>query len=133
MIPGATVVVDSAATGYTYPATWLSNPLDVRALGGDSGILHIYWRDCTITFYLWAATHFLVPNTSPPYHDWTAEYRAIDPAWVDPVLGDPYTEHPVRWINLGFRYIRIGWSASNWTGANKYLKIWFDRGREVIR
>lgn len=115
-------------TGYTYPATWLSNPIDTRALGADGGTFHILWRDCTVTFYLLGAT---VPAlaAAPLSHDWTAEYRAIDPAWVDPVLGDPISQHPVRWKNLGLRYVAIGWTASNWTGANRYLRVLFERDR----
>lgn len=127
------VILDTRITGYAYPATWQSIPIDTKALGGDGGNLHIYWRDCSITFYLWAATNpiYVITPTSPPWHDWTAEYRAIDPTWVDPVLADPLSEHPVRWKNLGFRWVIIGWSASNWTGANKFLQIFFERDRYV--
>lgn len=127
----ASVVANSNYTSWTSPAAWTSQPLDMRALGGDSWTLHIHWQDCALTFFLWAASSPFLPATSPPWHDFTAEYRVIDPGWIDPVLGDPRQEWPVRAINLGFRYVRIGWTAGAY-GLAAYLLITMERGREVL-
>lgn len=121
-------IVDTLWTGYTFPATYYSGALDVQALGGDGGTFFITWADCSITFQLLASSHFSF-GAPPDSHDWTAEYRAIDPGWIDPVLGDPSSSYPVRWKNLGLRYVKIGWTASNWTGGARYLRIMFQRDR----
>ena len=119
------VVTNSYETGYTYPVNWVSPGINVTALGGDGGTFHIVWADCAMTFYLIGN---YVGTTPFPGYDWTADYRALDPAWVDPVLGDPATYYPVRWKNLGFRYVYIGWTGAAW-GVGGYTVILFHRDR----
>jgi hypothetical protein len=121
-------VEDSNRTGYTYPATWVSKGLAVKALGGDGFTIRITWRDVSLTFYLHGGDGS--GGVSDRY-DWTADYRAFDPAWVDPVIGDARTSHYIRVKNLGFPFVYIGWSASNWLGANRYLAISLSRDRYV--
>jgi hypothetical protein len=116
-------IVDSTITGYTFPATYRSEPLDLGPVGSNLASFHIVWRDVGLTFYLWRANSIGVLNSAPPWDDWTVDYRALDPAWVDPVIGDPLSEHIVAAYNIGARYVRIGWSASDWSGPNRLLQI----------
>lgn len=115
--------------GFTNPVAWNSEPLDLGALGSDIASFHIYWVDVGLTFYLWCANSHELTFTSPPWHDQTAEYRIFDPGWVDPVVGDPASEHIVRFTKLGARYVAIGYTAGNWGGAAPFLQIHFWRQR----
>lgn len=125
-------IFNSTLAGFTNPATWHSQPLDLGAIGSDQTSFHIYWQDVAVTFYMWCSNAQIWPGalTSPPWHDQTAEYRALDPGWVDPVVGDPLSEHIVRFINLGARYVILGFAGGDWTGVvNPFMQIVFWRQR----
>jgi hypothetical protein len=123
-------VIESNVTGYSYPATYTSPAFDIHALGGTGCTIWVLWRDCSLTFFLRGVDYPSSP-VAPYVYDFTADYRAADPAWVDPVLGDPMSSHPIRFRNLGFNYVYIGWSASDWTGANRFLAIRIARERSL--
>jgi hypothetical protein len=61
--------------------------------------------------------------------DFTVAYRALDPAWIDPVLGVARTEHVVAFMNPGTAFVRIYYENANWAGAAHYLYVvsYFDR------
>lgn len=122
--------IDSSVAGFTQPATWVSQAIDMDSVGSKAVSIHIVWVDVTITWYLWRSNFLGITATAPPWDDITAGYRAIDPAWVDPVVGDALSEHIVSIVNLGAKYLRIGYSASDWTGVvgpELYVGLYRDR------
>lgn len=124
------ILINSLIPAFPNPAAWMSFPLDLGAFGSNQASFHIVWQDVALTFYLWCANGQFLNPTSPPWHDSTAEYRALDPGWVDPVVGDPLSEHVVRFINIGARYVRLGFTGGDWTGVvNPFLQILFWRQR----
>lgn len=126
------ILINSGLAGFANPVTWHTEPIDLGALGGVGASFHIYWQDVGLTFYLWSGNASQQGVTSPPWHDDTAAYRALDPLWVDPVVGDPASEHLVRFINLGARYVILGYTAGNWGGVvNPFLQIVFFRTRVI--
>lgn len=111
-------IVDSTSTGFSNPAIWQSQVIDTDALKSQTISFHFWWTDVSITWYLWQSNVItLGPRSSPPWDDITATVRAIDPAWVDPVIGDPLSSHVLGIINWSGRYLLLGWSAANWAGV----------------
>lgn len=124
-------LIDSTYADWTNPATWVSEPIDLGILSSNLASFHIYWRDVAITWYLWRSNSNSFAALSPPWDDITAAYRALDPAWVDPALGDPWSTHFVSFYNVGARYVRLGYSASNWTGADKRLYVVLYKDQQI--
>lgn len=122
-------LINSQATGFSFPATWQSEWIDLGSANSSICSFHIWWEDVTLTFYLYKDSFGGTAIGNPPNIDFTADYRLIDPAWVDPLLGDVEQSHIVAFKNVGAQYVKIGYSASNWTGANRLLKIslWKDQ------
>lgn len=119
------LIFDSARTAFNpIPATWEAYCIDVKNPATKSVSYHIYWRDVAITFYLRQTNFypFIFAMSTVPYDDFTVAYRVIDPAWVDPVVGDPYTSHIVSFQNQEGKYVTIGYSARV-LGAAPVLKI----------
>ncbi len=124
------ILINSGLVGFVPSLNWNSGPLDLGALGSEQASFHIHWQDVGLTFYLWCGNSHESGITSPPWHDDTARYRLGDPAWVDPVVGDPLSEHLVRFANIGARYVVLGFTAGDWTGiVNPFLQIMFWRQR----
>ena len=123
------IAATAAAPG---AATWNSGWIDLTGAAGASVL--ITWEDVTVTFYLWRTNDWAVTPAAGTYEDFTAAYRVLDPAWVDPLLGDARQGHIVRFQALGANYYRIGYTGGNWTGGSAYLRLvaWVDR-REIER
>lgn len=120
----AKILIDSTVAGFTNPVAWQSQPIAVNRMNARNVSFHIYWQDVGLTFYLWRGNYFQFPvETSPPWDDITIAYRAIDVAWVDPVVGDPLSEHVVSFDNVGSHYVVIGYTAGNWAGVAPFIQI----------
>lgn len=107
------------------PVAWDSAWVGAHTISGVNVSVQIEWRDVAATFRIDRSNSY----QNPVPDDITIWYRTIDVAWVDPVLGDPLTEHVVSINNLGARFFRIGFTAANWAGANHYMRITFSRNR----
>src|SRR3972149_895429 len=95
-------LIQSNYADWANPVTWASHEsfLDLHAFGTREPSLHIYWQDVAVTWFLWRSDIPATAVVAPPWDDITLWYRAIDPLWVDPVLGDPLSEHIVSFINV---------------------------------
>lgn len=120
-------LISSSDAGFVGPATWVSAPIDLGMSESTGVSFHIMWRDFACTFNVQVSNVQVGTPTSPvtyPWVDITADIRLVDPTWVDPVLADPYTPHIVSTIHTNTRFIAIGFSGGNWTGAvGPFLKI----------
>jgi hypothetical protein len=84
----------------------------------------IYWEDLACTWHLRRSNSGTnIGFAVDPDDEITLAYRALDPAWIDPVLGDPRQLHVVSFRNPGAAYVRLDYTAVNWAGANHYLKV----------
>jgi len=122
-------IFNSGLVGFTHPVAWQSPSIDLGAKGSSLCSFHIYWRDVGATFYLWRANGANFVVTSPPWNDFTVAYRTVDLLWADPAVADPLSEHIVSFQNVGARYVKIGYTAGNWVGANHMLEILLYRDR----
>lgn len=126
-------IIDSSLTGFTNPATWNSGPLSMEAKGSGIMSFHIWWQDVAITWYLWTGNFIFAPLTSPPWIDQTAAYRAFDPAWVDPVVGDPLSAHIVAFRNIPGKYVVLGFTGGGWGGVAPLLRVALYRDRGIVK
>jgi hypothetical protein len=117
------LLLDSTLAGIAMTATWNSGFIDLGAKGTNTVSFHIIWQDVAITWGLYRSNTPLGAFASPPWDDFTADYRIGDPGWVDCFLGDPRTEHVVSFMNPGTRYVLLGYTGGNFGGANKYLRV----------
>ncbi len=90
--------------------------LDLGAKGTYSVSFHIEWEDVAVTWQL-------ERGNGLEWDDFTATYRIGDPGWVDPLLGDPRQHWIVAFMNPGTRYVRLNYSAGNFGGGAKFLKV----------
>lgn len=128
----AVTLIQSNLTSWTYPATWYSRWINIGQSNTLTTSFHIRWTDVSITWYL-RRSHWNHSVAVGDYDDITAWYRLIDPAWVDPLKGDPLSQHIVAFQNVGAPYIQIGFSASDWTGGSRYLRLAFWRDTQFTR
>lgn len=110
------VIFDSALPAFTQTATKQSQIIDTDAFKSDTVSFHFWWTDVSITWYLWTSNNSDLPWLSPPWQDITVATRIVDPAWVDPVIGDPLSSHILGMVQWPGRYLLLGWSAANWAG-----------------
>jgi hypothetical protein len=126
-------IIDSSLALFPNPAVWNSAAINIEAKGSNVCSFHIWWQDVAITWYLWTSNFIFSPFTSPPWIDMTASYRATDPAWVDPVVGDPLKAHIVAFRNIPGKYVVLGFTGGGWGGAAPLLRVALFRDRKIVK
>lgn len=121
------MLIDSTRPGFAFPASWGITP------GATAGVLDMYpaasalasfliiTADVALTWDL-SRTNF-DSSVANNWESFIAAYRILDPLFIDPILGGARAVHHVSFRNPGAAFVKLSYTAANWTGPNRLLQV----------